>query len=284
MTTSQGLKELLDEARRNEQIQDRLDDVEEFLLAHRDLKNLLRHLCRRIAQVYELEWVTLVLASDNQRLKESLAEELPDDLAGQCFWQERKELRLILVDLDRPLLSNRVSEELIQCFFPQANFVGSAAVAPLWVRGELLGTLNLGSASPKRYAPGLDTHFLKRLARKVAAGLDAALLLEQTRTMERRQAAVEMAGAACHELAQPLTTIGLLVEKLKRKMPPEGPGRDELESLELAVDHAGELVQRISQVGEYVTRPYAQGLRIIDLDAAGSIPIDGPEGGEEADS
>jgi len=282
MPPPQDLKRLLEEARRNEQIQLRLDEVEEFLLAQRELKSLLRHLGRRIAQTYELDAVSLALAEDNPRLKEALNGQLPGDAAEDCFWRDRKELRLLLVDLDRPLLSNRVSQEIMQCFFPRSNFLGSVALAPLWVRGELLGTLNLGSASPKRYGPGLDTHFLERLARKVAAGLDAAVLLEQARLMERRQAAVEMAGAACHELAQPLTTMGLLLEKLRRALPPDGPGRGEVESLALEVERAGGLVQRISQVGRYVTRPYAQGLRIIDLDAAGSIPIDGgPERGEE---
>jgi signal transduction histidine kinase len=91
-----------------------------------------------------------------------------------------------------------------------------------------------------------------------------------------------MAGAACHELAQPLTTMELLLEKLRRALPPDGPSREVMESLGREVERAGGLVQRISQVGKYVTRPYAQGLRIIDLDAAGSIPIDGgPEGGKE---
>jgi len=271
MLSRQEVEDLLEQARRNEKILKRLDQVEEFLLAHHGLKELLRHLGRRVAQLYELEAVSLVLVADNQRLVEALGnlgEELPDD----CFSAARQDLRLLLLDLERPYLSNRLSKEMLSCFFPKGPFVASAAIVPLWVRGELLGTLNLGSASPKRYTHGFETDFLRRLGRKLATGLDAALLMEQTRYLERREAAVEMAGAACHNLAQPLTTATLLVEKLDRLLADQGPERENLDALRGEVEKLGELVRSISQVSEYTTRPYAQGLRIVDVDASGSKP------------
>ncbi len=271
MLSRQEVEDLLEQARRNENIIKRLDQVEEFLLAHHGLKDILRHLCRRVAQIYELEAVTLLLASDNQRLSEALAG-LEGDLPPECCLAPRQDLRLLLLDLERPYLSNRLSQELLACFFPKGPFVASAAIIPLWVRGEMLGTLNLGSASPRRYQPGFETDFLRRLGRKLATGLDAALILEQARYLERREAAVEMAGAACHNLAQPLTTASLLVEKLGRLLPPEGPERESLEALRGEMERLGEMVQRISQVSEYTTRPYAQGLRIVDVDASGSAP------------
>ena len=83
-----------------------------------------------------------------------------------------------------------------------------------------------------------------------------------------------MAGAACHELAQPLTTLGLLLEKLRRLEPLRPEAQELLEQVGREVQRMGELVQRISQVSNYVTRPYAQGLRIIDVDAAADPPSD----------
>jgi uncharacterized protein YigA (DUF484 family) len=271
MHSRQEVEDLLEQARRNEKILKRLDQVEEFLLAHHGLKELLRHLGRRVANLYELEAVSLVLVSDNQRLAEAL-ENLGDELPDDCFTSTRQDLRLLLLDLERPYLSNRLSKEMLACFFPKGPFVASSAIVPLWVRGELLGTLNLGSSSPRRYTQGFETDFLRRLGRKLATGLDAALLMEQTRYLERREAAVEMAGAACHNLAQPLTTATLIVEKLDRMLPSQGPERESLDALRGEVERLGELVQRISQVNEYTTRPYAQGLRIVDVDASGPKP------------
>lgn len=274
MQANQDVRELIELARRNEEIQQRLDQVDEFLLAHYGLRDLLRHLCRRIAGIYQLEAVTLALVADHQRLREALGELEEDRMPPGCFFRRRQELRVILGDLERPYLSNQVLREIRQCFFPGGPFVASMAVMPLWVRGEFLGTFNLGSASPKRYAPSLETHFLARLARKLATALDAALLVEQARLLERREAAVEMAGAACHELAQPLTTLGLLLEKLRRLEPLRPEAQELLEQVGREVQRMGELVQRISQVSSYVTRPYAQGLRIIDVDAAADPPSD----------
>lgn len=277
MLSYREVEELLTQARRNEEIQRRLDQVEEFLLSHQSLPELCKHLGPRIGQVYELEKVTLALDASNQRLRLAL-ETLPEPgLPAEVFTRPRKELRLILGNLEQPFLTNRVSPELGDCFFPGGAFLASLAVIPMWVRGQFLGTLNLGSTSSSRYQPLLDTHFLRRLGNKTAAGLEACLLREQTRLMERREAAVEMAGAACHELAQPLTTMTLQIEMLLRATAEDDPRRQNLLSLQQNAERLGDLVHRISQVSQYVTRPYAQGLRIIDVEAASAPPEHGEE-------
>ena len=270
MLSPAEMRELLEQARRNEEIQRRLDAVEDFLLAHHGLAQVLESLCARVAGAYHLEMVTLTLVAQGTALGAALAG-AEEALAGYgCYLRSRRELRLLLVDLEQPYLDNRVPRQLARCLFPGRDHPASAAVIPLWARGEFLGTLNLGSASAQRYQPGYDTHFLQRLGRKVATGLDAALLMERARYHQKREAAVEMAGAACHELAQPLTTVSLLVEKLIRRAGGQDDLGQELFKLQEEVERLGELVQRISRVSRYVTRPYAQGLRIVDLDAAGA--------------
>lgn len=276
MLTGREVEDLLRQARRNEVILQRLDKVDEFLLSRRGLAELLRGVCAHVAESYRLEAATLTLCRDSVRLQAALDGAEEDLAAGGVCTRPRGELRLLMVDLERPYLCNRVTRQLRRCFFPGPFKPASAAITPLWARGEFLGSLNLGSASAERFQPGYETHFLQRLGRKIAAGLDAGLVMEHASYMERRQAAVEMAGAACHQLAQPLTTAVLLVEKLKR-LADDVPVREPLEELEKELERLGELVQRISQVSEYVTQPYAQGLRIIDLDAAGGPPDQRPE-------
>lgn len=281
MPRQMQVEELLSLVRRNERIQRRLDEVEDFLLAHHDLASLVRHLARQVAQVYELEAATLTLLQDSQRLGEALSGPEAPPLPESCLWRPRKELRVLLGDIERPFLSNRVTPELGQCFFPGGEPLGSLAVVPLWVRHDMLGALALGSGQPKRFAPGLDTHFLERLGIKAARALDAALLLRQSQLFERRQAAMEMAGAACHELSQPLTTLTLQLDLLLRGAAGDDPRRATLLGLMANAERMGELVKRISQVSKYVTRPYAQGLRIIDVEAASAPAAAGAAGGEK---
>jgi len=266
MFTPADLDELLTQARRNEEIQNRLDQVEEFLLAPLEPEELLAKLPSRVASIYRLEAVTLTLLADNRRLDAVFGPggEAPEG----CFRRRRKEMRLILGDLERPFLEDQPGRELTEFFFPGGLRPASLAVLPLWVSGEMLGSLNLGAALRRRYQKGLETHFLERLGAKVAFGLNGALLLGQAKRMEQRQAVVEMAGAACHELAQPLATLELGLEKLKRSLAEDDPRREDMEGLMAQVERLGEMIKKISEVNDYVTRPYAQGLRIVDLSAA----------------
>ncbi|MCF8031781.1 MAG: DUF484 family protein [Desulfarculaceae bacterium] len=267
MLTPADLDELLTQARRNQEIQSRLDQVEEFLLAPHEPDSLLARLSQVVASIYHLDQVTVALLADNRRLDAVFG---PDGEApAGCFLRRRKEMRLILGDLERPFLEDRPGRDLAEFFFPGAERPASLAVLPLWVSGEMLGSLNLGANSGRRYRRGLDTHFLERLGAKVAFGLNGALLLGRARRMEQRQAVVEMAGAACHELAQPLATLELGLEKLRRMMGPDDQRAQDITGLMTQVERLGEMIKKISEVNEYVTRPYAQGLRIVDLSAAG---------------
>jgi uncharacterized protein YigA (DUF484 family) len=267
MLTRVDLDDLLTQARRNEEIQSRLDQVEEFLLAAQEPGELLTQLPTTVAGIYRLEEVSVALLADNRRL------DVVFDNEGRgpegCFRRRRKEMRLILGDLEQPFLEDKPTRELSEFFFPQGTRPASMAVLPLWVSGEMLGSLNLGSLSSRRYQKGLDTHFLERLGRKTAFGLNVALLREQARRMEQRQAVVETVGAACHELAQPLTALVLGLEKLRRSLGTEEPLQKDIGELMAQVERLGGMIQQIGQVNDYVTRPYAQGLRIVDLNAAG---------------
>ena len=270
MLSPRELDELLTQARRNEEIQHRLDQVEEFLLNPHEPATLLSQLPREICTAYRLDEVSVALLAENQGLARVLPPEWAAGSNDACFFRPRKELRLLLVGLEGPYLTNDVTRELAECFFPSGKKIASMAVLPMWVAGQMLGTLNLGSASSRRYLTGLDTLFLERLGLKVAFGLNAAISLEQARRMEQRQAVVEMAGAACHELAQPLATIELGLAKVKKTLPSDDPLQAEMDALLSQVERLGDMVHKISQVQDYVTRPYAQGMRIVDLQAAGN--------------
>lgn len=257
---------MLAEARRNEQILRRLDRVEEYLLAPRDLEELLGGLGQTVCRVYELAGGTLALNIEHERLAAARGAGPAAPPPGVLLLG-RQDMRLLLSDLERPQLFDHPPHELVKTLFPGLA-PASAAVLPLWARGAFLGSLNLADADPRRFQPGLATHFLERLGRKVSAALDAALTARESRALERRQAVVEMAGAACHELAQPLCTMELILERLRRRLTGSPEEAADLELLAAELERAGGLIERIRQVGDYVTRPYAEGLSIVDIKLA----------------
>jgi diguanylate cyclase (GGDEF)-like protein len=49
--------------------------------------------------------------------------------------------------------------------------VGSLALVPIWMDGEVIGSLNFGDTDPHRYTPDLDPQLLRRLGVKVSVCL-----------------------------------------------------------------------------------------------------------------
>lgn len=83
---------------------------------------------------------------------------------------------------------------------------------------------------------------------------------------EKRAVAVEVAGAAAHELNQPLTSVMATLELLQARpdLPP-----DAVEKLDRAYVHLqriADIVQKLSQLPRYRTTTYVDGVDILDLD------------------
>ena len=87
--------------------------------------------------------------------------------------------------------------------------------------------------------------------------------------MSERQAAVmELAGAAAHELTQPLTTIMGSAELLRLKLPYEEKYDKLLDRIVRQSERMAELLAKIGQITRYETKPYLEKTNIIDLDAS----------------
>lgn len=84
---------------------------------------------------------------------------------------------------------------------------------------------------------------------------------------ERQSAVMELAGAAAHELNQPLTSIIGTVELMMRKVEPESVAAPYLETLLSESDRMAESVRRLGQLTRYKRIPYVGDTDILDLGA-----------------
>lgn len=88
--------------------------------------------------------------------------------------------------------------------------------------------------------------------------------------MERQklEGVLEMAGAICHELNQPMQALFGYCSFLSRGIP-EGSGMHKyVEKIEKQVDRVGEITRKLMGITRYETKDYAEGGRIIDIDKA----------------
>ncbi len=84
----------------------------------------------------------------------------------------------------------------------------------------------------------------------------------------RDETAIEMAGAVAHELNQPLTIIISTSELISRRDPTKDDLSPYLNQLIDASERMADIVQKLEHVTGYRSKPYAGGVRIVDLDGA----------------
>lgn len=88
-------------------------------------------------------------------------------------------------------------------------------------------------------------------------------MLEQTKL----EGVLEMAGAVCHELSQPLQAVSGYSEILLMDLEPNDPNYEKVKNIKTGIDRIGELTKRIMRITSYQSKAYLQG-QIVDLDQA----------------
>ena len=95
--------------------------------------------------------------------------------------------------------------------------------------------------------------------------------------------AVELAGAAAHELNQPLTSVMGYAQVLLRKLPPDSVHQPAVRTILEESDRMAAIVRKLGSLTRYETKTYVGGAQIIDLDrsAQESFPAPGETGKKE---
>jgi len=83
---------------------------------------------------------------------------------------------------------------------------------------------------------------------------------------EKLQGVLEMAGAACHELNQPLQIISGYYELLIKDIPDDHSLNANLKIIQEQINKMGEITKKIMKITKYETKPYTHGSIIIDID------------------
>ena len=83
---------------------------------------------------------------------------------------------------------------------------------------------------------------------------------------EKLHGVLEMAGAACHELNQPLQIVSGYYELLINDIPDGHPIIENLNIIREQIDKMGQITKKIMKITKYRTKPYVQGSMIIDID------------------
>lgn len=89
---------------------------------------------------------------------------------------------------------------------------------------------------------------------------------EELRSREKQSIVAELAGAAAHELNQPLTSVLGYAELICRRVDPASPIRAAAATIRGEAERMAEIVRKIGKITRYETKSYVGGAKIIDLD------------------
>ena len=126
------------------------------------------------------------------------------------------------------------------------------------------------SAITLMFASGLLVAVALLLAQERTSMRKRKQLEEERFQRERLEGVLEMAGAACHELNQPLQILLGYSHLLSENLPKESPLSEEIERIKKSVDRLGEITRKIMHITRYETKEYIEGSKIIDIDKASS--------------
>ncbi|RYE83449.1 MAG: PAS domain S-box protein, partial [Myxococcales bacterium] len=97
---------------------------------------------------------------------------------------------------------------------------------------------------------------------------------EELKLRERQAIVAELAGAAAHELNQPLTSVMGYAEMIKRKLAPDAPAFAAADVILGEAARMAEIVRKLGTVARYETKSYVGQAKILDLDLASQQPPD----------
>lgn len=101
---------------------------------------------------------------------------------------------------------------------------------------------------------------------------------EQLLAQERQAIVAELAGAAAHELNQPLTSVRNYATLLRRLLQAGTPACAAAEVIEGEAERMAEIVRKIGKITKYETKSYVGKQKILDLDRASeeAVPVASP--------
>lgn len=85
---------------------------------------------------------------------------------------------------------------------------------------------------------------------------------------QRDLAVIELAGAAAHEINNPLAVVMARLELMRERMGDSHEYYDDVVRLNELMDRIADIVKKMSQVRRYQVRHYCGGINILDLDGA----------------
>jgi len=171
---------LLMRLKENEAIATKFNEIEISILTILNFQDFFEKLLCEISDKFSIPhiWISIIKES-------SIAVQLNDIkdselLRTSTAFISKKKFLSITKNRLKPLLANE-NPDIFHALVPEiAGYdIGSIAIAPITLDGEIVGSINQADNNKKRFEPGIDTSLLEQLALKVSLCLSNVTAHEQ---------------------------------------------------------------------------------------------------------
>ncbi len=175
------LSDFLAEARQNQAILERHQILDLQLIGAHSFRELIRHIFVSMAEICELDQVTLCLLNHRNQLQEMLTDLKidPIEFPFLMFVNDETELQQHGKPLKQAVVGAYEVQHHQKLFAPCFDAPQSVALIPLIRQSKLLGCLNLGSKEADRFTEDMGTVFIERLGSIIAICLENVINAER---------------------------------------------------------------------------------------------------------
>ena len=175
------LETLYHDARKNEQILKKFQQLELRLLSCSSLLELIQIITHQSRSTIGLDTLTIIQHDNNRQIYKLLkdAGEDPDRYESLILLPDTSHLREVFGSIRKPILGQFDPEKHRPLFPDNQKYPRSVALLPLQRNSFMMGSLNLGSYKADRFQKNNATDFLQHLAAVLATCLHTAIAHEK---------------------------------------------------------------------------------------------------------
>lgn len=160
---------LIERLKKNEEIAKKFNEIEISILSILNFHDFFERLLCEISNKFSIPYIWISMIEESHLARQLKGSQEYERLRTSTVFVSRTAFLDIIQNRLTPFLAN-CQLDIYQALMPDKMTctMGSIAVAPITLDGEIVGSINQADIDPRRFEPGIDTSLLEQLALKVS--------------------------------------------------------------------------------------------------------------------
>lgn len=173
-------KALIDRLKENEETAHKFNKIEISILSILNFNDFFERLLYEISDKFSIPHIWISIIQESTIAKQLKEHNESERLKTALAFVSKKTFLSIIQNQLTPQLANE-NLGIYKALMPEVSdfTIGSIAIAPITLDGEIVGSINQVDVDPHRFEPGIDTSLLEQLALKASLCLSNVTAHEQ---------------------------------------------------------------------------------------------------------